>query len=313
LHVETEAPAIAKLLGISEARLQEVIAKGKARLFEVRESRIKPFRDEKVLTAWNGLMLRSFAEAARVLEREDYLQAAVRNAEFLLSSLKRDGRLLRTWKNGESKLNGYLEDYAYVCDGLLSLYEATFDERLFADARALADTMIAQFWDVEGGGFFFTGIDHEALITRTKDFYDNAIPAGNSVAAHFLIRLSLLTGESQYRELAENILGLMKSYLLRAPSAFGHLLCALDLHLAAPYEIALVGENGSNELRALHRVVFDRYLPNRVIAQTAPGQLSAIALLEGRTSVGGRPTAYVCRNFTCDAPVTDAADFAAQL
>src|SRR5262249_31196417 len=239
LHVEEDIKVIAKLMGVTLERLSEVIARGKRILFEAREHRIKPHRDEKILTAWNGLMLRSFAEAARVLGRKEYLRTAIENANFLLRNMKRDGRLLRTHNNGESKLNAYHEDYAYLIDGLLALYEATFDAKWLDEAETLTETMITQFWDEESGGFYFTGTDHEALITRTKDFYDNAIPAGNSVAAHFLIRLSLLTGEDRFRRLAQQILKLMKSSLMRAPSAFGHLLCALDLYLASPYEIAL--------------------------------------------------------------------------
>ncbi len=314
LHVEAELPAAAARMGVAPARLAEVVARGKRVLFEARERRIKPGRDEKILTAWNGLMLRSFAEAARVLDREDYLQVALRNAGFLLSALRRDGRLLRTHKAGESRLNAYQEDYAYVIDGLLALYEATFDPRWFAEARALTETMIEQFWDAEAGGFFFTSGDHESLITRTRDFYDNATPAGNSVAAHLLLRLALWTGEDRYRDMAERILLLMQSALQRMPSGFGHLLCALDLYLAAPHEIAIVGDPQAPATRALLDAVFQRYLPNRVVALAAPGQGSTgIPLLDGRVAVEERATAYLCRRFVCRAPVTDAAELAAQL
>lgn len=313
LHIEEDLNVIAKLMGVSPERLSEVIARGKRILFETRETRIKPHRDEKMLTAWNGLMLRSFAEAARVLGREEYLSAAIENANFLLTNMKRDGRLLRTHKDGESKLNAYLEDYAYLIDGLLALYEATFDARWFDEAEALTKTIIAQFWDDESGGFFFTGSDHETLITRTKDFYDNAIPAGNSVAAHFLLRLSLFTGEERYRRLAEQILELMKASMMRAPSAFGHLLCALDLYLASPYEIALIGAREAGDLRDLIDAVFNRYLPNKVVALARPGQQAMIKLLDGRTQIGDKATAYVCRNFYCEAPVTDAARLIEQL
>lgn len=316
LHIDEERSAIAKRMGVSVDRLDQVIERGKRALFEARESRIKPHRDEKTLTAWNALMLRSFAEAGRALDRQDYLEVAVRNAEFLLTSMRPEGagdRLLRTYKDGRSKLNAYLEDYAYLSDALLSLYEATFDEKWFDHARSLADAMIRQFWDAEQGGFYFTSEDHETLITRTKDFYDNAIPAGNSVAVAVLLRLSLLTGEMRYRELSEQVLKSMKPLMMRAPSAFGHLLCALDFYLASPYEIALVSGPDAADAKQLVQAVFRRYLPNRVVAFGKSGAPSSVRLLEGRTSLNDKATAYVCRNFYCEAPVTDVAQLEAQL
>jgi uncharacterized protein len=316
LHIDEDMDVIARLMKVSPERLVEVIERGRKILFDAREKRIKPYRDEKILTAWNGLMMRSFAEASRAFDRKDYLEIVIRNADFLLTKLRRDGRLLRTYKDGESKLNGYHEDYAYVIDGLLSLYEASFDSRWFEEARALAETMISQFWDAESGGFFFTSADHEKLITRTKDFYDNAIPSGNSAAASALTRLALFTGEDRYRKMAETILQLMKQAMMRAPSAFGRMLSALDLFLASAYEIAIIGAPEAPETREIVDVVFKRYLPNKVVA-FAPGADSkaseAIKLLEGRDSIGGGATAYVCRNFYCQAPQTSAEGLAEAL
>ncbi|HEU0174174.1 MAG TPA: thioredoxin domain-containing protein [Blastocatellia bacterium] len=309
LHVDEDIDKIARLMGVSRERLAETIERGRPILFDAREKRVKPYRDEKILTAWNGLMMRSFAEASRAFDREDYLKIAIRNADFLLTSLRRDRRLLRTSKDGESKLNGYLEDYAYVIDGLLALYESSFDPRWFEEARGLAETMIEQFWDAEAGGFFFTGADHERLITRTKDFYDNAIPSGNSVAASALMRLSLLTGEDRYRRMAETILRLMKPAMTSAPSAFGRLLSALDLFLASPYEVAIIGSPDDEETRAMVNIVFKRYLPNKVVAFAPEADSKAsrtIKLLEGRGRINGKATAYVCRNFYCEAPQTRA-------
>jgi len=309
LHVDEDMDVIARLMRAPRGRLAEAVERGKRILFDAREKRVKPYRDEKILTAWNGLMMRSFAEASRAFDRKDYLELAVRNADFLLTRLRHDGRLLRTYKDGESKLNGYLEDYAYLIDGLLALYEASFDPRRFEEARALAETMIAQFWDAEAGGFFFTSSDHESLITRTKDFYDNAIPSGNSVAASALIRLSLLTGEDRYRGTAETILRLVKPAMMRAPSAFGRMLSALDLFLASSYEIAIIGAPEAPETRAMLDLVFKRYLPNKVVAFAPEADSTAsqtVKLLEGRGRIDGRTTAYVCRNFYCDAPHTRA-------
>ncbi|MBI1761233.1 MAG: thioredoxin domain-containing protein [Acidobacteria bacterium] len=316
LHVDESVETIAKLLNVTPERLQEALTRGKQLLFEAREQRIKPGRDEKMLTAWNGLMLRSFAEAAQVLSRADYLETAVRNAEFVLTTLKHDGRLWRTHKDGISKLNAYQEDYAYLIDGLLALYEASFDTRWFVEARALADTMIGQFWDAENGGFYFTSADHEALISRTKDFYDNATPAGNSIAAHVLLRLALFTGEARYRELAEQILQLTSHDVQRMPNGFGHMLCAHDLYLAEAREIALVGSWSDPATAELIAAIFQRYLPNKVVALAAPEDATAgqtIPLLAQRGPVGGKATAYVCRNFICAAPVTAMAELEALL
>ncbi|NOT61185.1 MAG: thioredoxin domain-containing protein [Acidobacteria bacterium] len=316
LHVDDAFETVAERLQAAPERLQQALHRGREILFQEREKRIKPFRDEKMLTAWNGLMMRSFAEAAQVLGRTDYLEVARRNAEFVMANLCKDGRLLRTHKNGVSKLNAYVEDYAYLADGLLALYEATFDVRWFNEARQLTDTMIAQFWDEQDGGFFFTSHDHETLISRTKDFYDNATPSGNSVAAHVLLRLHLFTGEARYRELAGAIFALMKNMLDRAPSGFGHLLCALDTAISTPYEIAVVGNPNDETTAELLTTVFQRYLPNKVVAYAAPDDAAAFAaipLLTGRTTREGKAQAYVCRQFTCAAPVTEAAALEAQL
>ncbi|HZS04585.1 MAG TPA: thioredoxin domain-containing protein [Blastocatellia bacterium] len=316
LHVDDDVEAIAKLMQVTPERLAQAIERGKRTLFEAREKRTRPHRDEKILTAWNGLMMRSFAEAARALSRDDYREVAVKNAEFLLANLRRDGRLLRTHKGGESKLNGYLEDYAFLIDGLLALYEATFDLRWFTSARELAETMIGQFYDAEQGGFYFTSHDHEALINRTKDFMDNATPAGNSVATHVLLRLALLTGEDRYRQIAERTLQMLKDSVLRYPSAFGHLLCGLDFYLASPHEIAIIGEPGADDTEALIAATFGRYLPNRVVAFAAPGDDEAprtIKLLEGRGLASGKATAYVCHEFRCEAPVNEATALVTQL
>jgi uncharacterized protein YyaL (SSP411 family) len=315
-HVAEDMDAIARLMKVSPERLAEAVERGRKVLFEAREKRVKPYRDEKILTAWNGLMTRSFAEASRAFDRNDYLEIATRNADFILTKLRRDGRLLRTHKDGESKLNGYLEDYAYLIDGLLSLYEASFDTRWFEEARSLTETMIAQFWDADEGGFFFTSADHEKLITRSKDFYDNAIPSGNSAGAGALIRLALLTGEDRYRSMAETILRLMKQGMMRAPSAFGRMLSALDMFLASAYEIAIIGAPEAPETRAMVDVVFKRYLPNKVVAFAPDADSKAsrtIKLLEGRDRIEGQPATYVCRQFYCQAPQTRAEGLAEML
>jgi uncharacterized protein YyaL (SSP411 family) len=302
--------------GIPQDRLEKVIASGKKKLFYLREERVRPGRDEKVLTAWNGLMLTAFAEAANILGRDDYREVAVRNAEFLLDELMRDGRLFRTYKDGKASLNAYLEDYAFLSEGLIALYEATFELKFFESARGLADVMIERFWDEADSGFFFTSSDHEELITRTKDYFDNAIPSGNSSASIALLKLHLLTQEPRYMRCAADILRAMKQTMTKYPSAFGYLMCVLDFYLSEPKEIAIIGSPDSHEVRLYIEEIYSRYLPNKVVAASLEGENEAaetIKLLMGRKSIDGKPTAYVCRNYTCLAPATSAEELAARL
>jgi uncharacterized protein YyaL (SSP411 family) len=268
-----------------------------------------------VLTAWNGLMIRAFAEGAAALGRDDYRATAEQAADFALARLRRDGRLLRTWKAGQAKLNGYLEDYAFLADGLLALYEATLAPRWLAEARALAATMVAQCWDDESGGFFDTGRDHEALIARPKSVFDNAIPSGNSVAVDVLQRLAAVFDLPDDTEKAETILRGLYTTVTRFPSAFGRLLSALDFHLATPQEVALVGEPDGADTAALLAVLRQRFRPTTVLALRAPDtpEDAQPALLRGRDRVGGRATAYVCERHACKLPVTAPDALAAQL
>jgi uncharacterized protein YyaL (SSP411 family) len=305
LNLPRPVSVVARLNKISEDELHKILLRGRRLLFEEREKRIKPGRDEKILTAWNGLMLRSFAEAAVALDRRDYRDAAARNAEFVLSKLQRDGRLLRSYKDGEAKFNAYLEDYSCMVDGLLSVYEATFNPRWITEARRLAELMVNKFWDPEARNFYFTSGDHEALIHRPKDFYDNATPSGNSVAAHALLRLAELTGEVRWQDYARSVLEAMATVMANHPAAFSNFLCALDFSLASPMEIAVVGIPDSEQTRKLLRVVTQRYQPNKVIAC---GTDAHVGLLRNRPQTDGMATAYLCRNQTCSAPVTSAED-----
>jgi uncharacterized protein YyaL (SSP411 family) len=239
---------------------------------------------------------------------------AVANAEFVTSELWHDERMLRTWKDGRAKLNGYLEDYACYVDGLIALYEATFDSRWILQAASIADVMLEQFVDEERGGFFDTGISHEQLVSRPKDLFDNATPSGNSVAAEALLRLALLTGEDSYHRAADAVLELLGPVAVQHPSAFGRLLCALDFSMSSPKEIAIVGRPNAPDTVGLLRTVFDRFAPNKVVASAAPDTAPPeIPLLVERPSIGGAATAYVCQNYVCQTPVTSPDDLAAQL
>jgi uncharacterized protein len=313
LNIARPIEDVARELGIPVDQLEEVIERSRQKLFEVRERRIKPGRDEKILTAWNGLMLSSFAEAAAILERDDYREIARSNAQFILDNLRRDNLLLRTYKDGQAKLNAYLEDYAFMAEALLTLYETTGELRWLKESLSLTDKMIEEFWDEEEGGFFFTGKSHETLIVRNKDLFDNATPSGNSVAIGLLLRLSLITGNEDYQRKAVIILWLIRDAITRYPSAFGQALAALDLYLSRPKEIVIVGQDETNDLA---REVWKHYLPNKVVVQADEGDTEAIALiplLRDRTKINNRPTAYICENYTCQQPVTTVEELHKQL
>ena len=324
LNTPLDLETVATQLDVDPQTLRESLADSRRKLFEARERRVHPGRDEKVLTAWNGMMLRAMAEAAAVLEREDYADAAVRNAAFLTEALVRDGRALRSWKEGRAKIDGYLEDYALLVDGLLHVHELAFDAHWLETARDLADRLLDLFWDEEIQGFYDTARDGEQLVVRPRDVTDNATPSGNSVAVSVLLRLGVLLGREDYARRATIVLASLRDAMTRYPSAFGELLQALDFHLATPLEIAVVGQPAAPETRALLCEVYRRYLPNKVVAglplRAAKGRapddtrLAALSpLMEGREMVNGRPTVYVCEHYACQAPTNDPAELARQL
>jgi len=315
LHITKSIEDVAGKNKISGDQLQAMLSTGRQKLFELREQRIKPGRDEKILTSWNGLMLGSFAEASAILDRPDYRKVAEANARFLLTHARRDGLLLRTYKDGEAKLNGYLEDYAGLLDGLLSLYEATGELTWIESAVSLADKMIEQFWDESSGGFFFTGNSHEQLIIRSKEFMDNATPSGNSIATLSLLRLGLLTGNEDYQRRATAVLRLMADQIRRYPSAFGFALCAVDFYLGSPLEVVVVGPANA-ALDDLLQAVRRTYVPNRVIAichEEYDQAAALIPLFNGRNTLAGQPTAFVCHDNTCQKPANTAAELLKQL
>jgi hypothetical protein len=275
-------------------------AEERARLFEVRERRPKPLRDDKAIAAWNGLMLAALAESGRRLERADWLEAARELAEFLLGPLSDDGRLHRTWRRGVAKGTGYLEDYANVAHGLYELHVATGELRWLYEAHRLALLAVELFADDELGGFFLTPSDGEQLVARQKDLDDNPTPSGNSMLAFVLLRLARIWGDDELERRAVGVLRLVRDVIPQAPSAFGWALCALDLHLSPPREIAIVGGPDSDVARAALRGLD----ANAVVAF---GPADDVPLLTGKTLVDGRPAVFVCERFACRAPVTDAA------
>jgi uncharacterized protein YyaL (SSP411 family) len=296
-----EGANILQLAGGPEASAPAGLDAARRTLYEARAKRVWPGLDDKRLTSWNALAISALAEAGAVLRRKDYLDAAGACAEFVLGSLRDgEGRLLRTYKDGDARLNAYLEDHAFLLEALLTLYEASFEERWFEQARELADTIVARFGDPERGGFYSTSADHEELIARRKEIGDHPIPSGNSSAALGLLRLAALTGEHGYAKEAEGVLRLFAKPAIQHPETFAHLLRALDFHLAPTREVALVGD----DLDELATVVRSDFRPHLVLAGGPEGTDSP-ALMEGRTTIDGHAAAYVCENFACRAPVTD--------
>jgi uncharacterized protein YyaL (SSP411 family) len=296
-----EGANILHLAGGVEAPAPEGLAEARRALYEARAKRVWPGLDDKRLTSWNALAIAALAEAGAVLGREDYLDAARGCAEFVLDSLSDgEGRLLRTYKDGDARLNAYLEDHAFLLEALLTLYESTFEPHWFARARALADETIARFGDPERGGFFSTSADHEELIARRKEIGDHPIPSGNSAAAMGMLRLAALTGEREYERQAEGVFALFAKTATQHPESFAHLLRALDFHLSPTKEVALIGD----DVGELAAVVRSTFRPHLVLAAGPEGSEEP-ALLRERSAVVGRPGAYVCEFFACLAPVTD--------
>ena len=315
LNVAPEAAEEMERAGIAGERLDSLLRRARAALMETRGRRVAPERDDKVLTSWNGLMIAAFAEAGAVLDRDDYTRVADRAASFLSESLRRDGRLLRTHKDGVSRLLGYLEDYAFLIDGLLVLHEATFDERWLEEAVELGYSMVDLFWDAAAGQFYDTGTDHEELVVRPRDLTDNAIPAGSSMAAGVLLKLSVVSGDADLERRAVEALRSARAVMERFPTGAGHWLCALDFYLSTPKEIAVVGDRTATDTKSLLSEVYRSFLPNRVLVglSGADGVAVRSPLMEGRSRLNDRATAYVCRQYVCGLPVNDPEALAGQL
>ena len=290
-HGNWEENNILNIRQEADPAMEDKIGAAKKKLYAARLQRVKPGRDEKVLTDWNGLMLRAFAEAAAFLGRSDYRDVAESNANFLLSTMWDGTRLVHSYKDGRARFNAYLDDYANLTDGLVALYELTLEAKWLDAAVRIADRMIEQFWD-SAGGFYFTSQDHESLLTRTKDFFDNATPSGNSVASDVLLRLAAILERDDYRKKAEDIFLTAASLMKQYASGFGRMLAALDFYLGPSKEIVFAGSP-----EPFLEIVRKRYLPRTVV------------LRQDRPMIDGKPTVYLCENFTCKQPTTDVRTF----
>jgi uncharacterized protein YyaL (SSP411 family) len=306
LHPILTVDQASKFFRKEKSEIEALLVRAKEKLFAARQKRIKPFRDEKIIAAWNGLMLSGLAEAIKITGESSCIEASRRTVEFIFGKMFRDGYLLHVYKDGQAKLRGYLDDYAFVALGLLDLYDVLFDRSLIERAIELADIMLKEFWDEGGGGLFYTGKSHEPLISRTKPVFDASIPSGNAIAAQLLLRLYHLTGAADYRARAETILRSYYDAMVSQPFGFAHMLCALDQYLHPAKEIVIVGEISDARTTDLIKEIHSLYLPNKAVQLFEPGQsLDKVSpLLAGKKQIDGRPTAYVCQHFTCSAPVT---------
>ena len=303
LHKAMTADALARELNLSQETVEAKLAEGRRRMLAYREKRVPPFRDEKILTAWNGLMISALARAGRALRKREYTVAASRAARFVLSRLTTpEGGLLRRYKDGSAAITGYLEDYAYFTGALIDLYEASFEQRYLDLAIRYARETVRLFYDGQGS-FYLTPAGGEALIHRPKDATDASTPAGASVAVMNLLRLYPFTGDDSFRQIAEAAFRAYREQMERYPGGMATLLQALDLYLSSPTEVTLVGDPPEEWLQKLGTF----YQPNLVLTRT-DGPREDVPIWAGKEAKEGRPTAYVCRNFACSPPATDWAE-----
>ena len=315
LYMPRDPDVTTALAMATPEQMAEAVARGRAALQALRNQRVRPARDDKALAAWNGLMLRSFAQAAGALGRADYRETALSSGMFIMTRLYHDGRLYRTYRDGQAKLNGYLADYGAVGNGLLDLWELTFDPFWFMAAREMAQAIMTHFVDEKHGGFFDTSDDHEKLVVRPKELQDNAVPSGGALATELLLRLALLCGAPDYHGWAVGTLQLLVPQLAENPQTLGHWLGALEFELSSPRGIAISGDPEAADTRALLEAVRRNYVPGAALAVGLPNSEAAalVALLADRPQVEGRATAYVCHDFICEEPVTAPAALREQL
>ena len=299
-----------------EPAVSSIVEEAKASLLQRREQRVKPGRDEKILASWNGLMLAGLAEAGCALGHRAYVAAAVANGSFLVDSMIKNGFLQHAYKDGKAKLDGYLDDYAMVIDGLLMLHQATLRGEWLRQAITLAKIMVEQFWDEASGLFYDTGERHENLFIRPRSRFDSALPSGASVATMVLLKLGWLTDSHEFQQIAARALRSLPVLMLQYPLGYSSWLCALDFYLSEPKQIAIVGSVDHPSISELLHTLCNIWSPNEVVAAYDPGDPTSVPelkLFENREMINNQPTVYVCDRYACQKPVTDAVSLAAQL
>jgi len=318
LHMTRALPELAETLGLEEKHLTEKLAEMKEKLFLARCQRVPPYKDDKVLTDWNGLMIAALAIGGRVLADENLTTTAQRAAGFILTQLKKEGRLLKRYRQGQAALPAHLDDYAFLVWGLLELYETTFAPDWLREALTLNQIQLEHFLDTESGSFFFTADDTEEILGRQREFYDGAMPSGNAISAMNNLRLARLTGNAALEETALNITRACGSNLRQFPSAYTQMLSAVDFSISSSLEVVLVGDPAAADTKALIRGLRSRFIPHMVVLLRQAGEqgqeLAKLApFTEAMQPIDGKATAYVCRDHSCQVPVTDAAQLLALL
>lgn len=314
LEAVRSAETIAKVEEMPLEEVERILAEGRRILFEAREKRVRPGLDDKVLSGWNGLMITAMARVAAVFDDPKYAEAAGRAADFILREMTADGRLLATWGKGRAQLTAYASDYAYFIEGLLELFQATGSFLRLEQAEELMDVAVAEYWDEDGGGFFFTAADAEELLVRSKTVQDGATPAANSVMLGNLLKLAVLLDRKDFRDKAETVARAFGADVAARPFQSERFLSNVDALLSGLLEIVIVGDPQASETQELLRTVYARYLPNKLVVVRSPdAEESDHPLFAGRTMLDGKPTAYVCRDYVCQRPVTDPSALADQL
>ena len=307
LYVNDDLETIAEEEDVPVAEVNHIVQSGKQSLFYARQRRLRPACDEKMITAWNGMMINALATGYLVLRQVEYKDAAVKCAEFIWSTMWKEGRLLRIYKDGVSKVEACLEDYAFLLESFISLYEATFDSLWIDRAKQLSDRLLVDFYDDREGGFFMTGSSHEPLVARLKTAADEAIPSANAITAQSLLKLASLTGNTDYANKAESVVRAFSAKMEGSPAAYTGLLSALDWSCQSPVEVVLAGPRDQPEFEKLLHTVYQDYRPNKVVLWSGePGVQEKLPLAEGRSAVKAEPTVYVCQKQTCHPPVQSA-------
>ena len=316
LNVSKELSDFSKNENLTEDELKNRLKNNRQKLYLERKKRVAPGTDDKIITAWNGMMISAMCKGYQVLNDERYLSSAKKAANFLLKEMYKDGKILRTYRSGKSHLNGYLSDYAILISALLDLYETTFELSFLESSLDLNNLLIKKFWDEESGGFFFTPSDHEKLLVKTRNAYDNAVPSGNSVAVENLLRIGEFTGDKSLKDKAELSVKLYLDQVQKYPTGYAYLLGSLDYFWGSPKEIVISGDRNSAEVKNITDTIFDRYLPNKIViladANLFDGRkklLEKFPVINGKLSHDGSVKVYLCENFTCKSPFTNLRQF----
>lgn len=305
LHMKKPVSMVGEELGFDN--IEDILNKVKKSLFEYRNKRIRPGRDDKILADWNGLIIAALAKSAAAFGKSEYGEMAKKTCDFIIKGIKDNGRLMHRYKDGEWSIPGNVDDYSFVIWGMLELYEDVFEVKYLRTAIELMDDLIKHFWDEEAGGFYFTSSDAEALIMRNKEVYDGAVPSGNSAALLNLIRLSRITGESRYEELAHSLIKAFSGTVSQMPYGYSHFLCGIDFVLGPTYEVVISGKKDASDAEEMISVLNSRFIPEKVVVfnpvDENTKEINEIAqYTAGQEAINGKATAYVCMNYACKRP-----------